>query len=202
VSLQSCDILLWSRHFAIRSSLAAAARNTFLLQLQTNFESFLNSSCISCDCGLTCYFIINVWKCCPVYISRSERSGWFQGPFRAWKCVRAIFLHAARSRKPWMCKQPLFACWLIGADRCDVCELEQLFDYIAYSTSNGIQMSSYILCRRNQCSLKMTVLWGVALCSLVDIYRLFRGAYCLNHQDNRLLPQPDISTYSGGEVVW
>jgi hypothetical protein len=35
-------LLLWSRHFAIRSPLAAAAaRNTFSRQLETNFESFL-----------------------------------------------------------------------------------------------------------------------------------------------------------------
>jgi hypothetical protein len=32
--------LLWSRHIATRSSLAAAARNTFPRQLQRNFESF------------------------------------------------------------------------------------------------------------------------------------------------------------------
>jgi hypothetical protein len=43
-------LLLWSRHFATRSSLAAAARNTFPRQLQTNFESFLNN-CMSRDCG-------------------------------------------------------------------------------------------------------------------------------------------------------
>jgi hypothetical protein len=56
-------LLLWSRHFATRSPLAAAARNTFLLQLQTNFESFPNNCCISRDCRLTGYFIINMWKC-------------------------------------------------------------------------------------------------------------------------------------------
>jgi hypothetical protein len=36
-------LLLWSRHFATRSPLAAAARNTFPRQLQTNFESFPNN---------------------------------------------------------------------------------------------------------------------------------------------------------------
>jgi hypothetical protein len=72
VSLQSRDIqeLLrklsnfakW-RNFATRSPLAAAARNTFPRQLQTNFESFPNNCCISRDCGLTDYLIINMWKC-------------------------------------------------------------------------------------------------------------------------------------------
>jgi hypothetical protein len=34
--------------------------NTFPRQLLTNFESFPNKCCISCDCRLTGYFIINV----------------------------------------------------------------------------------------------------------------------------------------------
>jgi hypothetical protein len=55
-------LLLWSRHFATRSPLTAAARNAFPRQLQTNLESFPNS-CISRDCRLTGYFIINMWKC-------------------------------------------------------------------------------------------------------------------------------------------
>jgi hypothetical protein len=42
---------------------AVAARNTFPRQLQTNFESFHNNCCISRDCRLTGYFIINMWKC-------------------------------------------------------------------------------------------------------------------------------------------
>jgi hypothetical protein len=29
---------------------------------------------------------------------------------------------------------------------------------------------------------KITVLWDVAPCSLVEVYRRFRGAYCLHHQ--------------------
>jgi hypothetical protein len=53
----------WIRHFATRSPLAVAARNTFPRQLQTNFESFPDNCCISRDCRLTGYFIINVWKC-------------------------------------------------------------------------------------------------------------------------------------------
>jgi hypothetical protein len=51
------------RHFATRSPLAAVARNTFPRRLQTNFESFRNKCCISRDCRLTGYFIINMWKC-------------------------------------------------------------------------------------------------------------------------------------------
>jgi hypothetical protein len=31
-------------------------------------------------------------------------------------------------------------------------------------------------------SLKMAVFWDVAPCSLVEVYRRFRGAYCLHHQ--------------------
>jgi hypothetical protein len=40
-----------------------AARNTFLLQLQTNFKSFPNNYRVSRDCRLTGYFIINKWTC-------------------------------------------------------------------------------------------------------------------------------------------
>jgi hypothetical protein len=61
--LQVLRLLLWSRHFANRSPLSAAARNTFPRQLQTNFESFPDNCCISRDCRLTGYFIINTWKC-------------------------------------------------------------------------------------------------------------------------------------------
>jgi hypothetical protein len=31
-------------------------------------------------------------------------------------------------------------------------------------------------------NIKMAVFWVVAQCSLVEIYRRFRGAYCLRHQ--------------------
>jgi hypothetical protein len=31
-------------------------------------------------------------------------------------------------------------------------------------------------------SLKMSVFWAVALCSLVEVYQCFRGACCLHHQ--------------------
>jgi hypothetical protein len=30
--------------------------------------------------------------------------------------------------------------------------------------------------------MKMTVFWDVSPCSLVEVYRRFRGAYCLHHQ--------------------
>jgi hypothetical protein len=30
--------------------------------------------------------------------------------------------------------------------------------------------------------MKMAVLWVVAPCSLVEVYRRFRGVYCLHHQ--------------------
>jgi hypothetical protein len=62
LALDTEHLLLLSRHFATLSSLAAAARKTFSRQLQTNFESFPNN-CISRDCRLTGYFIINMWKC-------------------------------------------------------------------------------------------------------------------------------------------
>jgi hypothetical protein len=38
-------------------------------------------------------------------------------------------------------------------------------------------------------NMKMTVFWDVAPCSLVEVYRRFRGTYCLNHQgDDRSIP--------------
>jgi hypothetical protein len=33
-------------------------------------------------------------------------------------------------------------------------------------------------------SMKMTVFWVVAPCSLVEVYQRFRGACCLNHQSD------------------
>jgi hypothetical protein len=60
-------LLLWSRHFATRSLLAAAARNTFPRQLRTNFDSFPNNCCISRDRRLTGYLIINMWKCYLIF---------------------------------------------------------------------------------------------------------------------------------------
>jgi hypothetical protein len=58
--LDTDHLLLLRRHFATRSPLAVAARNTFPRKLQTNFESFPNSCCTSRDCRLTGYFIINM----------------------------------------------------------------------------------------------------------------------------------------------
>jgi hypothetical protein len=34
-------------------------------------------------------------------------------------------------------------------------------------------------------SMKMAVFWVVAPCSLVEVYRRFRGACCLHHQGDR-----------------
>jgi hypothetical protein len=39
----------------------------------------------------------------------------------------------------------------------------------------------------------MTVFWDVAPCSLVEIDRSFRGAYCLHHQGDR--PEMSVSFY-------
>jgi hypothetical protein len=33
-------------------------------------------------------------------------------------------------------------------------------------------------------SMKMTVFWDVAPCDLVEVYRRFKGACCLHHQDD------------------
>jgi hypothetical protein len=33
--------------------------------------------------------------------------------------------------------------------------------------------------------MKMTVFWGVAPCSLVEVHRRFRGACCLHHEGDR-----------------
>jgi hypothetical protein len=34
-------------------------------------------------------------------------------------------------------------------------------------------------------NMKMAVFWTVALCSLVEVYRRFRGSCCLHHQTHR-----------------
>jgi hypothetical protein len=31
-------------------------------------------------------------------------------------------------------------------------------------------------------NLKMAAIWDIATCSLVQVHRLFRGAYCLHHR--------------------
>jgi hypothetical protein len=74
-------LLLWSRHFATRSPLAAAARNTLPRQLQTNFESFPNYCRISRDCRL---LVTSLWTCesvtfflnCPVVFWQAKSDWW------------------------------------------------------------------------------------------------------------------------------
>jgi SNF family Na+-dependent transporter len=39
---------------------------------------------------------------------------------------------------------------------------------------------------------EMTALWNIALCSLVEVDRHFRGAYCLHHQGNEAVSTPEI----------
>jgi hypothetical protein len=41
-------------------------------------------------------------------------------------------------------------------------------------------------------SVKMAVFWGVAPCSLVEVYCRFRGAYCLHHHSDALATQYNI----------
>jgi hypothetical protein len=36
-------------------------------------------------------------------------------------------------------------------------------------------------------SMKMAIFWVVAPCSLVEVYKLFRGPCCLHHQGDRHL---------------
>jgi hypothetical protein len=45
-------------------------------------------------------------------------------------------------------------------------------------------------------STKMAVLWVAAPCSLVEVYQLFRGAFCLRHQGG---DRPDDG---GSKFVW
>jgi hypothetical protein len=46
--------------------------------------------------------------------------------------------------------------------------------------------------------MKMTVFWDVALCSLIEIYRLSRGAYCLHHQGDESLTHKHFLKYRPG----
>jgi hypothetical protein len=43
-------------------------------------------------------------------------------------------------------------------------------------------------------SMKMTVFWVVARCSLVEVYRRFRGAYCFHQQGDHHLIMEAVST--------
>jgi hypothetical protein len=45
-------------------------------------------------------------------------------------------------------------------------------------------------------SMKMTVFWVVAPCSLVEVYRRFRGASCFHHQGD-----PVVNPFSRIQVV-
>jgi hypothetical protein len=38
----------------------------------------------------------------------------------------------------------------------------------------------------NKDSVKITAFWDVAPCSLVGVYRRYRGAYCLHQSDDSL----------------
>jgi hypothetical protein len=42
-------------------------------------------------------------------------------------------------------------------------------------------------------SMKMTVFWVIAPCSLVEVYRRFRGTYCLHHQGDECKLLPDYT---------
>jgi hypothetical protein len=43
-------------------------------------------------------------------------------------------------------------------------------------------------------SLKIAAFWDIAICSLVEVYRRFRGAYCLCHQSDAPLKRRYTST--------
>jgi hypothetical protein len=50
-----------------------------------------------------------------------------------------------------------------------------------------VEMKIYIFVRfqvLKASSMKMVVFWDVTPCSLVDVNRRFRGAYCLQHPDD------------------
>jgi hypothetical protein len=48
--------------------------------------------------------------------------------------------------------------------------------------------------------MKMAVFWDVAPCSLLDIDRRFRGAYCLHHQGDALISPEICGSYCGEDV--
>jgi hypothetical protein len=41
----------------------------------------------------------------------------------------------------------------------------------------------------------MAVFWVVAPCSLVEVYRRFRGACCLHHQSNKCTSETSVNFY-------
>jgi hypothetical protein len=53
----------------------------------------------------------------------------------------------------------------------------------------------------NNLFLKTTALWEIALCSVVEVARCFRGAYCLHHRGKeRLLKRRSTSTRLHGAM--
>jgi hypothetical protein len=50
----------------------------------------------------------------------------------------------------------------------------------------GFKELMFIYFSYNYALAKKTSLWDIALCSLVQVYRRFRDAYCLHHQGDRL----------------
>jgi hypothetical protein len=40
----------------------------------------------------------------------------------------------------------------------------------------------FLIISKSSIGLKMTVFWDVASCSLIELNRSFRSAYCLHHQ--------------------
>jgi hypothetical protein len=54
--------------------------------------------------------------------------------------------------------------------------------YIIYKLVLNGRMKFQLL---TAASMKITVFWDVAPYSLVEVYRRFKGAYCLHHQGDR-----------------
>jgi hypothetical protein len=55
---------------------------------------------------------------------------------------------------------------------------------VQLTSSSRVLMKVILLVKYNaDLILKISVFWDVAPCSLEDVYRRFRGAYCLNHQN-------------------
>jgi hypothetical protein len=50
--------------------------------------------------------------------------------------------------------------------------------------------------------MKMTVFWGIASCSLVEIDRRFRDAYCLNHPDLLIALMMEAASTSETSVIF
>jgi hypothetical protein len=65
-------------------------------------------------------------------------------------------------------------------------------------TSVGFTISAHVLCVKDLQlldSMKVTVFWDVAPCSLVEIDRCFRSAYCVHETTRRNIPE-DSHFYS------